>query len=187
MDSDFVICFITEEYIKAKNCRLEFFYANNNDKKCIYILLEKTERKLATGINMYLFGDALRYDAFKHKKETLNEYSNEIVSQIKNLLTQNSSSQNETRNFIEISRDEDFLARDGLMEKIEIILNNKKKLGLFGYPVVGKTSCAAELAYRLIENHNEKTIWIDADDQTKILKRILLKVEVKIYHSCFVW
>ena len=92
MNSDFVICFITNEYIKSKSCTLEFFYANNNDKKCIYILLEKIERKIANGVNMYLFGDAIRFDAFKHKKETLNDYANEIFSQIKNSLNQTSSS-----------------------------------------------------------------------------------------------
>jgi hypothetical protein len=43
--ADRVICFLTKEYIKAKNCRLEFFYSANNDKKCIYVLLEAIDRE----------------------------------------------------------------------------------------------------------------------------------------------
>jgi hypothetical protein len=33
--ADGVICFLTEAYIKAKNCKLEFFYSANKDKKCV--------------------------------------------------------------------------------------------------------------------------------------------------------
>ena len=183
MDSNFVICFITNEYIKSKSCRLEFYYANNNDKKCIYILLENIERKIANGINMYLFGDALRFDAFKQKKETLNEYANEIFSHIKNSITPNFSSPYKTNSLFEISRNEEFLARDGLMEKIEMVLNNKKKLCLFGYPGVGLSACTTELAYRLIEKYNQKIIWIDAGNKTKILKSILDFIKIRVQHE----
>ena len=30
--ADRVICFLTEQYVKAKNCKLEFFYSANKEK-----------------------------------------------------------------------------------------------------------------------------------------------------------
>ena len=81
-ESNYVICFITNKYIQSGNCRLEFFYAANTDKKCIYILLEPIDRNTANGVNMYLYGDAIRFDAFKHKSETLDDYVNVIFSEI---------------------------------------------------------------------------------------------------------
>ena len=121
---------------------------------------------------MYLYGEAIRFDAFKHKKEILNDYADEIFLEIKSSLIQNPPSPIETNGFIEMPRIEEFLERDGLMEHIEMILNNKKKLCLFGYPGVGKTSCAVELAYRLMEKHNQKIIWINSEDQTKIFNKV---------------
>ena len=56
------------------------------------------------------------------------------------------------------------------MEKIEMNLQAKKRLCLFGYPGVGKTSCALEFPYQQMDNNNKRIIWIDAEDQTKISK-----------------
>ena len=117
---------------------MEFYYANNKDKKCLYILLENIERNITNGINMYLFGDAIRFDAYKHKKAALNDFAEVIFSEIKNSLNTNCLAVNEIDSFIEINRNEDYLDREGLMEKIKIILNEKKKLCLFGYLVLAK-------------------------------------------------
>ena len=80
--ADYMICFISNEYIKSKYCRLEFFYAANIGKKCIYILLERIDRVTSDGIYIYLYGDAIRFDAYKHKSETVDDYVNVIFSQI---------------------------------------------------------------------------------------------------------
>ena len=66
-ECDFFICFITNEYIQSRNCLLEFHYAANLNKKCIYILLEPIDRNTTSSVNMFLFGDAARLDAFKYK------------------------------------------------------------------------------------------------------------------------
>ena len=90
-ESNEVICFITNEYIKAKNCLLEFHYASNKDKKCTYILLEPIDRDTANGVNMYLYGDAIRFDAFKHKSQKLDDYVNVIFSEIISSINRNES------------------------------------------------------------------------------------------------
>ena len=59
------------------------------------------------------------------------------------------------------------------MEKIEEEINRKKIVCLFGYPGVGKTSYAAEFSKQQKEKHNVKIIWIEAENQTKILKKII--------------
>ena len=59
------------------------------------------------------------------------------------------------------------------MEKIEEEINRKKIVCLFGYPGVGKTSYAAEFSYQQKEKYNVKIIWIEAENQTKILKKII--------------
>ena len=137
--ADGVICFLTEEYIKAKNCKLEFFYSANNDKKCIYVLLETIDRKRPNGMNIFLFNDSIRFDAFKRSTENLDDYANLRFSEkIKSLganMIENPIS--DIQSFIELNRDEEFYAREGLMEKIETTLKEKKSLCLYGYPGVG--------------------------------------------------
>ena len=167
--ADGVICFLTKEYIKSPICRLEFFYSANNDKKCIYVLLEAIDKKTEDGMNLYIFSDQIRFDAFKRKTENLDDYADIIFSEIIKSLGENVV-ENST-NTIQLSRDEDFYAREGLMEKIEIIIKEKKRLCLYGYPGVGKTSCALEFSYQQMEKNNiQQIIWIDAEDQTKIFK-----------------
>ena len=171
IESDVVICFITKKYIEARNCRLEFFYSANQEKKCIYILLEGIDRDTPNGMNMYLVSDTIRFDAFKRKKENLDEYA-EIVSKeiIRSLNDNVEEPASLSQNFIQLSRNDDFFAREGLMEKIETTLQAKKRLCLFGYPGVGKTSCALEFSYQQMDKNNKRIIWIDAEDQTKISK-----------------
>ena len=169
--ADGVICFLTEQYVKAKNCKLEFFYSANKEKKCIYILLESIDRNTPNGLNMYVFSDAIRFDAFKHKKENLDDYIDVIFSEIIKSLDENMEEPaNLTQSFVQLNRNDDFYYREGLIEKIETTLKVKKRLCLYGYPGVGKTSCALEYSYQQMEKNNiQKIVWIDAEDQTKIL------------------
>ena len=44
IDADAVICFITKKYIESKNCRLEFFYSANKEKKYYFIYLHSIRR-----------------------------------------------------------------------------------------------------------------------------------------------
>jgi hypothetical protein len=69
LDANGVICFLTKEYVKSVNCRLEFFYSANNEKKCIYVLLEAIDRETPNGVNMFIFSDSIRFDAFKRITE----------------------------------------------------------------------------------------------------------------------
>ena len=84
-------------------------------------------------MNMYIFGNAIRFDAFKRKKENLDEYA-EIVSEeiIRSLNDNVEEPASLSQNFIQLSRNDDFLAREGLIEKIETTLQAKKRLCLFG-------------------------------------------------------
>jgi len=91
--SDVVICFITKKYIEARNCQLEFFYSANTEKKCIYILLEGIDRKTPNGMNMYIFGNAIRFDAFKRKKENLEKYADVVFEEIIKSLNKNPTPQ----------------------------------------------------------------------------------------------
>jgi hypothetical protein len=170
--ADGVICFLTKQYVNARNCRLEFFYSANNDKKCIYVLLETIDRKTPNGMNIYLFSDSIRFDAFKHRTENLDDYADIIFSEIVKSLDENMSENPKSyiQNFIQLNRDDEFYAREGLIEKIETTLNEKKRLCLYGFPGVGKTTCALEFSYQQIEKYTKQIFWIDAEDQTKILK-----------------
>ena len=80
--ADGVICFLTKEYIKSRNCRKEFFYSAKNDKKSIYVLLEAIDKKTEDGMNLYIFSDQIRFDAFKRKTENLDNYADIIFSEI---------------------------------------------------------------------------------------------------------
>jgi tetratricopeptide (TPR) repeat protein len=171
--ADGVICFLTKKYIESPNCRLEFYYSDDKDKKCIYVLLETIDRETPNGMNMFVFSDSIRFDAFKRKTENLDDYADIIFSEIIKSLGENevASPTSIIQSFIQLNRDEGFYSREDLMEKIETIIKEKKRLCLYGYPGVGKTSCALEFFYQQMEKNNiQQIIWIDAEDQTKILK-----------------
>jgi tetratricopeptide (TPR) repeat protein len=89
LESDIVVCFLTNKYVESKNCRLEFFYANDNNKTCVYILLEAIDRKVADGINQMVMiadGDSIRLDAYKFKNDSVEIFVDEIYSHLKPLL-----------------------------------------------------------------------------------------------------
>ena len=101
--ADGVICFLTKEYIKSVNCRLEFFYSANKEKKCIYVLLEAIDRETPNGMNMFIFSDSIRLDAFKRKTENLDEYVDIIFSEIIKSLGDNVVENSTSYNSIESS------------------------------------------------------------------------------------
>jgi hypothetical protein len=82
---------LTNKYVESKNCRLEFFYANDKKKICVYILLEAIDRNAANGINIYLCGESIRLDAYKFKNDSIETLVNQIYSQMKD-------SMNKTKN-----------------------------------------------------------------------------------------
>jgi energy-coupling factor transporter ATP-binding protein EcfA2 len=137
-----------------------------------FSLLEAIDRETPNGINMYIFSDQIRFDAFKRKTENLDDYANLIFSEIIKSLGANMIENpiTDIQSFIKLNRDEEFYAREGLMEKIETTLKEKKRLCLYGYPGVGKTTCALEFSYQQMEKSTKQIVWIDAEDQTKILK-----------------
>ena len=99
-------------------------------------------------MNMYLVSDTIRFDAFKRKKENLDEYADLIFKEI-----------------IRSSLSDNKVIIESLSE-----LKAKKRLCLFGYPGVDKTSCALEFSYQQMDKNNKRIIWIDPEDQTKISK-----------------
>jgi tetratricopeptide (TPR) repeat protein len=174
LDANGVICFITKQYMKSKNCRREFYFSDENNKKCIYVLLEAIDKKIKDGMNLCIFTDQIRFDAFKRKPvKNLDDYADIIITEIIKSLKEKEveNPTNIIQSFIQLNRDEEFYVREGLMEQIEAKIKENKKLCLYGYPGVGKTSCALEFCYQQIEKNNIKQIiWIDAEDQTKIFK-----------------
>ena len=43
LKSNHVLFFISKNYIASRNCKLEFGYAHNRKKNCIYLMLEKID------------------------------------------------------------------------------------------------------------------------------------------------
>jgi tetratricopeptide (TPR) repeat protein len=86
LESDIVVCFLTNKYVESKNCRQELFFANNKNKTCVYILLEAIDRKVVNGINIYLYGEYIRLDAYKFKNDSVGIFVNDIYSHLIPLL-----------------------------------------------------------------------------------------------------
>ena len=68
LNSDHVLFFLSKKYIASRNCKLEFNYAQNINKNCIYLVLEKIDPNEIQGIQIYLFGDSVRLDVYKLQK-----------------------------------------------------------------------------------------------------------------------
>lgn len=137
--SSAVICFITQKYIDSPNCRLEFFYAANKGKKCYYIVLEKIEEDKTKGFDMYLCGEALRLDAYKHPFELkLNNIDENAIKNlyenIKTILTDSVRTiDNEIiLGKIPIQRDMNFIGRENVLREIEANINQNKIVVLTG-------------------------------------------------------
>jgi hypothetical protein len=70
-DSSVVLCFVSNEYMKSKNCGLEFFYAFHEDKKCFYLTTEKLDFKGIKEYKLHLNSDSVRLDLHKLDKNNL--------------------------------------------------------------------------------------------------------------------
>jgi hypothetical protein len=81
---------------------------------------------------MYIFSDSIRFDAFKRITENLDDYADIIFSEIIKSLDANMNENpiSDILNFIKLNHDEEFYVREGLMEKIETTLKEKKKMML---------------------------------------------------------
>ena len=148
LESSIVFCFISKLYIQSPNCRLEFFYAHNRKKKCIYLVMEKLEATDVNGIEMYLNGDALRFDIYKLLKGA--HVDQEFIKNVFNKLALilNTTVENievETIDEIIVKKNQDFIGRDDIFNEIDKRLSTENKTTLlYGLPGVGKTSCAIE-------------------------------------------
>jgi hypothetical protein len=60
--------FISKNYLKSENCKLEFNYALALKKKRIFFVLERLDPTDVNGIEMHLYGDSVRMDVFKLQK-----------------------------------------------------------------------------------------------------------------------
>ena len=166
LKSDIIICFITNKYIQDANCRLELFFANHQNKKCIYIFFEKIESKLTYDISIYLHGDSHKLHAYKFNRDY---YLSEILSNLKILLS-NDSIHYDLFDFpFEIIRDEFFYGREDIIHQLETHIIENKGVCLVGQSGIGKTSCVVEFIHRSVKN----TLWFNAESEVKILDKIL--------------
>ena len=145
--SSLIICFISKLYLKSKSCQFEFYYANNSGKKCINIILEELEIHAVHGIEMYLFGNSLRLDAYKYIKDSKDgeETIENIFKDLQPIIKTDFGYSED--NFL-IKRDYNFVGRDDLFKKIDENFKNDKVVLLDGSSGVGKSSCAIEYILR---------------------------------------
>ena len=137
------------------------------------MLLEPIDK--VNDIRMYLHGDVIRFDVYKRRKEALNdEYIGLVFNEILVTLTTNYE-KTKVDNDIgrkEINKNYDYYAREGLMEKIEMILFKTKRLCLFGVAGVGKTTVANEYSNQQIDKFNKQVLLFDSENKTKILLKM---------------
>jgi tetratricopeptide (TPR) repeat protein len=150
--SSLIICFISKLYIKSKSCQLEFYCANNSGKKCVHIILQELELNAVNGIEMYLFGNSLRLDAFKYIKDS-NIDEETIESIVKDLQSIIIADSDYIENMLGIRRDDNFIGRNDLFKQIDEKFKDNKTILLHGLPGVGKTSCAIEYIFSRKQSH----------------------------------
>ena len=178
LDSTIVLCFISKLYVTSKNCRSEFFYAYNQSKKCVFIFLEKLNSNENNGLEIYLFGDAIRLDAYKLQKGiTIDEdFIENIFKHIAPVLniTCRHFVEIEHKEIVRIKRDYNFIGREEVFKKLEENFVCKKIVLLYGLPGVGKSSCAVEFIRRKYLNGSIKQYFVFyADKMHKIREAVL--------------
>ena len=125
---------------KSENCRLEYFYSHNPKRKCIYLVLEKLDAKDINGIEIYLNGDAMRFDIYKLQKnaaidQELVENVCRKLAPILNIPIDNILVDGEIDEVIIIKRKEDFIGREYIFNEIDKRLSTKNKtILLYGLP-----------------------------------------------------
>jgi hypothetical protein len=157
-DSSIVLCFISNEYMKAKNCRLEFFHAFHEDKTCFYLATEKLDFTGISGFKLFLNNDFTRLDLHKLDQNNLiNEVFNKLEPKFKeeeedqNKTAKSDVSPNSDDKKVQIEneaiiKNDNFVVRqeDVFKEISSRLASNKKIVLLWGVPGVGKSSCAVE-------------------------------------------
>ncbi len=175
LESSVVFCFISKLYIQSPNCRLEFFYAHTLKKKCIYLVLEKIDATDVNGIEMYLNGDALRFDIYKLLKGAAvdQEFIKNVFNKLAPIL--NATVENvvvDTTDEIIIKKNQDFIGRNNVFNEIDKRLSTENKtIVLYGLPGVGKTSCAKEYILKNKDLFNRYFIF-NCDENYKIKQSI---------------
>lgn len=139
-----VICFITKKYIKSDICYQEFTYAANNRIPCYYVLLEEIDKKEINGINMYIFNDNVRLDAYKEKHDfdLKDDKDLKLYKKIKEAITNSKAktakltsenTSDEAIEFTEIPSPGDyFIGRHDIFERIDTIIQNENIVALTG-------------------------------------------------------
>ena len=172
LNSTFVFCFISKKYLKSRNCRLEFFYAQNQNKKCIYFVLEKLEPTDINGIELYLNGDALRFDIYKLLKGATidREFIENVYKKLAPIINipEENKVVDESDEILKMKKDDDFIGRDDIFNQIDTKLSTERKtILLYGLPGVGKTSCAKEYIFKKQDSF-EKYFIFNCDENYKI-------------------
>jgi hypothetical protein len=130
LDSDTVLFFITQLYLKSENCRAEFFYALNRKKKRIFLVVEKLDPNEVNGIEIHLYGDSVRLDVFKLQKGATidNNLVEEIYKKIAPALKliYNEVEIENKREIKRIKRDYYFIGRVDVFNKMDKILQTEK-------------------------------------------------------------
>ena len=166
LESDVVLCILTNKYLQDGNCRRELFYSNNLHKRCIYLYLEKIDGNLANEISMYLCGEALRIDILKFDFD----YLNEICFKLKTTVSEQTKAIVPDWS-IELIRNEWFHGRDDILNELEKNINKNISVCLNGMTGVGKTSCVIEFIHRQLA-HKKHVLWFDTDCEIKIFEKI---------------
>ena len=123
-NSNYIFCFITNQYINSKAHRLELISANEKNKNCVYIILEKLENSILNGIGVYFFSEAIKLEVYKSKTESQDEYGDFIYAKLTSII--NKTHYN-TVNQIYFKRDQYFTGRDEILLQMDRLLVEKKK------------------------------------------------------------
>ena len=167
LNSDHVLFFISKKYIASRNCMLEFHYAQNRNKNCIYLVLEKIDPDEIQGIQIYLFGDSVRLDVYKlNKWPTIDKaLIEDIYNKLAPALNLKCTKIEENKEIVKMKRDHYFIGREDVFKTIDQMLENNKIILLHGLPGVGKTSTAIEFIFQKYDNGSIKQYFVFYADQ----------------------
>ena len=179
LNSDHVLFFISKKYIASQNCNLEFYFAQNRNKNCIYLVLEKIDPNEIQGIQIYIFGNSVRLDVYKLKKwPTIDKaLIEDIYNNISPALNLKCSKIEVKSEVVKMKRDHYFIGREDVFKKIDRSLGENKIVLLHGIPGVGKTSTAIEFILRKYDNGTIKQYFVFYADQVH-------KIHESIFQYC---
>ena len=178
LNSNHVLFFISKKFIASKNCNLEFHFAQNRNKNCIYLVLEKIDPNEIQGIQIYLFGDSLRLDVYKLQKWPLidkaliEDIYNHLAPTLNRKCTKIEVIDSEV---VKMKRDDDFIGREEVFKTIDQMLGKNKIVLLHGLPGVGKTSTAIEYILRKYDSDSIKQYFVFYADQVHKIRETILQ------------